>query len=58
MLKEPTPEMVSAVFAMMGRRGASARAAALTAEERQQIARKAAQARWKKPKRKPKGRSR
>jgi hypothetical protein len=46
MAKEATPEMVKRVFSMMGRRGGSARAKALTPEERKAIARKAAAARW------------
>lgn len=43
---EPTPEMVKGVFSMMGKRGGPARAKALTAKRRKQIAKKAAAARW------------
>jgi hypothetical protein len=46
MAKEPTPEMVSKVFSMMGKRGGPARAQALTPEERTAIAKKAAAKRW------------
>jgi hypothetical protein len=42
----PTPEMMKAVFSMLGKRGGPARAKALTKRRRQEIARKAAQARW------------
>jgi phage gp16-like protein len=44
--KEPTTEMISQVFALMGRRGGPARAKALTAKRRSAIAKKAAAARW------------
>lgn len=44
---EPTPEMVSQVFSMMGKRGGPARAKKLTKKRRKEIAQKAAEARWK-----------
>ena len=43
---DPSREMASRVFAMMGRRGGPARAAKLTAKRRREIAQKAARARW------------
>jgi hypothetical protein len=43
---DPTPEMVSRVFSMMGKKGGPARAVTLTAKRRKEIARKAALARW------------
>lgn len=44
--KEPTEEMISQVFALMGKRGGPARAKALTAKRRSEIAKKAAEKRW------------
>ena len=38
--------MMKAVFSMLGKRGGPARAKALSKQRRQEIARKAAQARW------------
>jgi len=47
---EPTPEMIRKVFAAMGKRGGPARAQALSAKRRKEIAKAAAAARWgKKP---------
>ena len=43
---DPSPEMVSRVFSMMGRKGGPARAESLTAKRRKEIAQKAARARW------------
>jgi hypothetical protein len=43
---DPTPEMVSRVFSMMGKKGGPARAVTLTAKRRREIAQKAALARW------------
>ena len=43
---DPTPDMVSRVFSMMGKKGGPARATVLTAQRRTEIARKAAIARW------------
>jgi hypothetical protein len=45
-MKTPTPEQVSKVMASLGKKGGPARAQALTPEERKEIARKAAAARW------------
>ena len=43
---DPSPEMVSRVFSMMGRKGGPARAETLTAKRRKEIAQKAARTRW------------
>jgi hypothetical protein len=43
---DPSPEMVSRVFSMMGRKGGPARAEMLTAKRRKEIAQKAARTRW------------
>lgn len=44
----PNPEPKDEAAASMGRRGGAARAAKLTPEQRAEIARKAAERRWKK----------
>jgi hypothetical protein len=43
---DPSSEMVSRVFSMMGKKGGPARAESLTPKRRKEIARKAAAARW------------
>jgi hypothetical protein len=44
--QEPTQEMVSRVFSMMGKKGGPARAQSLSRKRRKEIAQKAAAARW------------
>jgi hypothetical protein len=44
--KQPTPEMIRRVFSMLGKKGGPARAKALTAQRRSEIARQAAAKRW------------
>ena len=51
---EPTPEMVSQVFSMMGKRGGPARAEKLSKKRRKEIAQKAAATRWANAKKKAK----
>ena len=43
---EPSQELVSQVFSMMGKRGGPARSESLSAKRRKEIAQKAAAARW------------
>jgi len=45
-MKTPTADQVSKVMASLGRKGGPARAESLTAEQRKEIAKKAAEARW------------
>lgn len=46
--RDDTDESVSSAAAAMGRKGGKARASKLTPERREEIARKAAEKRWKK----------
>jgi len=50
MKKSPTAEDIATVMAEMGRRGAASKNRAMTPEQRGELARKAARARWGKPK--------
>jgi hypothetical protein len=45
-MRETPEKRLAALASRWGRKGAAARAKALTKEQRQEIARKAAQARW------------